>query len=85
MKPDDEIVEYEGKILLIIEPGLLSSQRNISLDAYTTADVHRIVISEEDINEWSSSVTVNWITFPQSVYSPNQSPVNTPSLPGLVR
>ena len=25
MKPDDEIVEYEGKILLIIEPGLLSS------------------------------------------------------------
>lgn len=85
MKPDDEIVEYEGKILLIIEPGLLSSQRNISLDAYTTADVHRIVISEEDINEWSSSVTVNWITFPQSVYSPNQSPVNAPSLPGLVR
>jgi hypothetical protein len=71
MKPDDEIVEYEGKILLVIEPGLLSNQRNISLDAYTAANVHRIVISEEDVNEWSSSVTVNWITSPQTVYSPN--------------
>lgn len=71
VKPDDEVVEFEGKILLVIAPGLLSSQRNISLDAYTAANVHRIVISEEDVNEWSSSVTVNWITFPQTVYSPN--------------
>jgi len=70
-KPDDEVVEFEGRILLVIEQKLISGQRNISLDAYTAADVHRIVISEEDVNQLSSSVTVNWITCPQSVYNPN--------------
>jgi hypothetical protein len=71
MRPDDEVVEFEGKILLVIERSLATGPRNISLDAYTTSDVHRIVISEEDIHQLSSSVTVNWITFPQSNYNPN--------------
>ena len=71
MKPDDEVVEFEGKIILVVERSLASGPRNISLDAYTAADVHRIVVSEEDIHQISSSVTVNWITFPQSTYNTN--------------
>jgi hypothetical protein len=70
-KPDDEVVEFEGRIILVFEQKLLSGRRNISLDAYTAAENHRIVISEEDVNQLSSSVTVNWINCPQSVYSPN--------------
>ena len=70
-KPDDEVVEFEGRVILVIEQKLISGQRNISLDAYTTSDVHRIVISEEDVYQWHSSVTVNLITCQQSVYNPN--------------
>jgi hypothetical protein len=70
-RPDDEVVEFEGKILLVIEPALSSGPKNISLDAYTSADVHRVVISEEDINQLSSSVTVNWISFPKMSYRKN--------------
>jgi hypothetical protein len=66
MRPHDEVVEFEGKILLVVERGLVSGQKNISLDAYTAADMQRIVISEEDVTQLSSSVTVNWMSFPQS-------------------
>lgn len=65
-RPDDEVIEYEGKILLVVEPAISSGPKNISLDAYTAADVRRMVISKEDINQLSSSVTVNWISFPKT-------------------
>ena len=63
-KPNDQVVEYEGKVLLVIEPGLTSEDRNISLDAYTASDVHRVVISEEVTDTLNTSVTVNWMTIP---------------------
>jgi hypothetical protein len=63
-KPDDQVVEYEGKVLLVIEPGLASDDRNISLDAYTASDMHRVVISEEVMDRANTSVTVNWMSFP---------------------
>lgn len=66
VKPDDEVVEYEGKVLLVAAPGLTSNRKRISLDAYTAADMHRVVISEEDVSKLSSTVTVNWISFQES-------------------
>ena len=71
MKPDDQVVEYEGKVLLVAEPGLASDPRSISLDAYKSYNALRIVISEEVVNHLSSTVTVNWIPFPQSSYHQN--------------
>lgn len=65
-RPDDDVVEFEGRILLVAEPAISSGPKNISLDAYTAADIRRIVISEENVNELSSSVTVNWISFPKT-------------------
>ena len=67
MKPDDEVVEYEGKVLLVAAPGLTSGRKRISLDAYTAANMHRVVISEEDVKNLSSTVTVNWISVPEPV------------------
>lgn len=66
MKPDDQVVKYEGKVLLIAEPGLTSNLKIISLDAYKTFDGPRLVITEEVVNQSSKTVTVNWISLPQS-------------------
>ncbi len=65
MSPDDQVVEYDGAVILIAEPRFASDNDNISLDAYATSDGHRLVISEEIIEQSSRSVTVNWITLPQ--------------------
>jgi len=64
MSPDDQVVEYDGAVLLIAEPRFASDRDNISLDAYATSDGHRLVISEEIVEQSSRSVTVNWITLP---------------------
>ena len=61
MKPDDQIVEYEGIILLVADSRFASDVDNISLDAYETSDGHRLVISEEIVNPSSRTVTVNWV------------------------
>ena len=71
IRPDDEIVEYEGRILLIADPCLNTSIRGISLDAYITPDAPRLIISEEVVNKSSTIVTINWIPFPQPCYHPN--------------
>jgi len=71
MKPDDQVVEYKGKVLLVAEPGLVSNPRSISLDAYTASNALRMVISEEVVHQLSTTVTVNWIPFPQSSYHHN--------------
>ena len=71
MKSDDQVVEYEGKVLLVADPGIASNPRSISLDAYTSYNMVRIVISEEVVHQLSTTVTVNWIPFPQSSYHQN--------------
>jgi len=68
MRPDDQVVEYDGTVLLIAEPRFASELDNISLDAYETSDGHRLVISEEIVNQSSRTVTVNWIPLPQPAY-----------------
>ncbi len=65
MSPDDQVVEYDGAVLLIAEHRFASADDNISLDAYATSEGHRLVISEEIINQSSRSVTVNWVNLPQ--------------------
>jgi len=68
MRPDDQVVEYDGTVLLIAEPRFASELDNISLDAYETSDGHRLVISEEIINQSSRTVIVNWIPLTQPTY-----------------
>jgi len=64
MRPDDQVVEYDGRVLLVAEPRFASDIDNISLDAYETSEGHRLVISEEVVNQSSRTVTVNWIPLP---------------------
>ena len=65
MGPDDQVVEYDGAVILITEPRFASDCDNISLDVYDTSEGHRFVISEEIISQSSRSVTVNWVNLPQ--------------------
>lgn len=65
MRPDDQVVEYNGVVLLIAEPRFTSASDNITLDAYTNSDERRLVISEEIINQSSRTVIVNWINLAQ--------------------
>ena len=44
--PGDEIVEYEGKPVLVIEPRLGNNQEGITLDVDETAGIVEIVIIE---------------------------------------
>jgi len=44
--PGDEIVEYEGKPVLVIEPRLAKNQEGITLDVDETAGIVEIVIIE---------------------------------------
>lgn len=61
MRPDDQVVEYEGVVLLVADSRFASNVDNVSLDAYETSDGHRLVISEEVVNPSSRTVTVNWV------------------------
>ena len=65
MSPEDQVVEYDGAVILIAEPRFASDRDNISMDAYDTSDGHRLVITEEIISQSSRSVTVNWVSLPQ--------------------
>jgi len=71
MKPGDQVVEYEGKVLLVAEPALTSDLKNISLDAYKTSNIPRIIISEEVVNQLSTTVTVNWLPWPPASHPQN--------------
>ena len=66
MRPDDQVVEYDGMVLLIAEPRFASALDNVSLDAYETSEGHRLVISEEIVNQSSRTVIVNWVPLPQN-------------------
>jgi hypothetical protein len=63
--PDDQVVEYDGTVILIAEPRFASDCDNVSLDVYDTSEGHRFVISEEIIGKSSRSVTVNWVNLPR--------------------
>lgn len=71
IRPDDEIVEYDGRILLVADPRLNTNLRGITLDAYLTMDVSRLVISEEVVSKSSTIVTISWIPAPQPCCHPN--------------
>ena len=64
MRPDDQVVEYDGVVLLIAEPRFASDIDNVSLDAYETSEGHRLVISEEIVYPSSRTVIVNWVPLP---------------------
>ena len=65
MRQDDQVVENDGVVLLIAEPRFASDIDNVSLDAYETSEGHRLVISEEIVNQSSRTVTVNFVPLPQ--------------------
>ena len=45
--PDDEVVEYEGSKVLLVEKGLASSLQGLTLDVQDTADGPQLAISNE--------------------------------------
>ena len=69
--PDDEIIEYEGTKLLLIDPGLATDLRDITLDVDDTPDGPELVISEEIVKQSVISGTENWVPLPPASYSKN--------------
>lgn len=45
--PGDQIVEYEGIKVLIVEPGLATNLKGVTLDVDDTLEGAKLVISEE--------------------------------------
>ena len=45
--PGDQIVEYEGVKVLIVEPGLATNLKGVTLDVDDTLEGAKLVISEE--------------------------------------
>lgn len=68
---DDESLEYNGQVILVFEPALVSRFHDVSVDAYDTPDGPRLIISQEELLQSHPSVTVNWIQLPRLNYSNN--------------
>ena len=64
--PGDQVIEYEGAVLLIVEPGLASNLKQITLDVDDTPIGPELVISEEIVKQSSVTGTVNWLPLPPS-------------------
>ena len=45
--PGDQIVEYEGSKVLIIEPGLAANLKGVTLDVDVTSEGANLIISEK--------------------------------------
>jgi Fe-S cluster assembly iron-binding protein IscA len=45
--PDDQVLEYEGTRLLIVEPGLASNLKRLTLDVDDSPDGVELVICEQ--------------------------------------
>ena len=58
---DDHVVDYEGTKLLVVEPGLASNLRQITLDVDDTPDGVELVIDEEVARPFAVTGTVNWL------------------------
>ena len=71
MTPEDRSLEFEGKVLLVFDPGLASELKRISLDAYDTPNGASLVITEETFEQSSARATVNWIPLTGSYFSKN--------------
>ncbi|MFH1647012.1 MAG: hypothetical protein ABID71_04890 [Chloroflexota bacterium] len=69
--PGDEVVEDEGRALLVVGPRLAAKVRQISLDAYDTPDGPELVITEEVVRQSSVTCSVNWVALPRADYSRN--------------
>ena len=57
---DDHIIEYDGANLLIIEPGIDTNLKQVTLDVDDTPDGVELVIIEEVVKQSSVQGTVNW-------------------------
>ena len=44
--PGDQVVEYEGSKVLIVEPGLATNLKGVTLDVDDTSEGAKLVISE---------------------------------------
>jgi Fe-S cluster assembly iron-binding protein IscA len=69
--PEDHVIEYEGTKLLLVEPRLATSLRQITLDVDDTPDGPELVISEEIVKQSVVSGTENWVPLPPASYSRN--------------
>jgi Fe-S cluster assembly iron-binding protein IscA len=58
---DDQVVEYEGMKLLVVEPGLVSNPKQITLDVDATPDGVELVIIEEVVKPSSVTGTINLV------------------------
>lgn len=69
--PEDHVIEYEGTKLLLIEPGLATGFRHITLDVDDTPDGPELVISEEIVKQSVVAGTESWVPLPPASYSRN--------------
>ena len=67
---DDHIIEYNGTNLLIVEPGLDTNFKQVTLDVDDTPEGVELVIIEEVVKQSSVQGTVNWAPLsPESILS----------------
>ena len=70
-KPGDEVIEYESKRLLLVEPTLASSLEDITLDVDDTPDGPELVIIEKTSKQSKVTEIVKWKPLTKVTYSLN--------------
>jgi Fe-S cluster assembly iron-binding protein IscA len=50
-KPEDEIVEYQGANLLVVEPGLSEKLNKFALDVVDDDEGHRLIVVNQEPEE----------------------------------
>ena len=70
-KPGDEVIEYEGKRLLLVEATLAASLEDITLDVDNTPDGTELVIIEKAKKQSKVTEVVKWKPLTKVTYSLN--------------
>lgn len=70
-KPGDEVIEHEGKRLLLVESTLASSLEDITLDVDDTPDGPELVIIEKAQSQSKVTEIVKWKPLTKVTYSLN--------------
>jgi Fe-S cluster assembly iron-binding protein IscA len=70
-KPGDEVIEYEGKRLLLVEATLAANLEDITLDVDNTPDGTELVIIEKSQKQSKVTEIVKWKPLTKVTYSLN--------------
>ena len=70
-KPDDQVIEFEGKRLMLVEPSLADNLEDITLDVDNTPDGPELVIIEKTQKQSKVTEIVKWKPLTKVTYSLN--------------